>query len=222
MILIIRLRHPADGLDPMSEPANWTAFEKASPLLAAMPERVRRSTRTQSVPKAAQLFARGDRPHAMYFVISGEIHLVRSSLAGDQVVLQRAQRGFLAEASLDQTRYHCDAIAVRPSELLKIPRKAFRDALSDAGFGKVWMAHLAGELRRVRAQTERMALKTAEARILHYVEVEGNDSSIVLNHSKKDWANELGLTHEALYRALARMERSGQLRVDATTLTILS
>ncbi len=158
----------------------------------------------------------------MYFVVSGEVHLVRSSLSGAEVVLQRAQEGFLAEASLDQTSYHCDAIAVRASELLTIPRKAFRDALADAGFGKVWMAHLAGELRRVRAQTERMALKTAEARILHYVEVEGRGGTIILRRSKKEWANELGLTHEALYRALTRMERRGLIRVDAITLTLLS
>jgi CRP-like cAMP-binding protein len=207
---------------PMPEHADWTALGRVSPLLAALPERIRRSTHTQAVPKAAQLFARGDRPQAMYFVVSGEVHLVRSSLTGDQVVLQRAQGGFLAEASLDQTRYHCDAIAVRPSELLKIPRKAFRDALTDAGFAKAWMAHLAGELRRVRAQTERMALKTAEARILHYVETEGREGSIILHRSKKDWANELGLTHEALYRALARMERCGLIRVRDRTLTILS
>lgn len=158
----------------------------------------------------------------MYFVVSGEVQLIRSSLTGDQVVLQRAQKGFLAEASLDQANYHCDAIAVRPSELLVIPRKAFRDALRDEKFSKVWMAHLASELRRVRAQTERMSLKSAEARILHYLEVEGTNGSIVLSQSKKDWANELGLTHEALYRALARMERSGQIRAHAMTLRILS
>jgi CRP-like cAMP-binding protein len=158
----------------------------------------------------------------MFFVVSGEVHLVRSSLSGDQIVLQRAQRGFLAEASLDQVRYHCDAIAVRPSELLAIPRKAFREALADDQFSEVWLAHLSGELRRVRAQAERMALKTAEARILHYVEAEGNNGSIALNRSKKAWANELGLTHEALYRAIARMQRSGQIRADARSLTILS
>lgn len=206
----------------MPAAANWTALERASPLLAAIPEQARRSTHTRAVPKSAQLFARGDRPQAMYFVISGEVHLVRSSLTGDQVVLQRAQKGFLAEASLDQARYHCDAIAVRPSELLVIPRKAFGDALSNGKFSKVWMAHLASELRRVRAQTERMSLKSAEARIFHYMEVEGTNGSIVLRQSKKDWANELGLTHEALYRALARMERSGQLRAAAGTLTIPS
>lgn len=205
----------------MSEPANWSALERISPLLAALPERIRRSARKQAAPKAARLFTRGDRPQAMFFVICGEVHLVRSSLTGDQIVLQRAQGGFLAEASLDQARYHCDAIAVRPSELLAIPRKAFHEALADETFAKVWMAHLAGELRRVRAQTERMALKTAEARILHYVEAEGSDGAIILRCSRKDWANELGLTHEALYRALARMERGGSIRVHDRTLKIV-
>jgi CRP-like cAMP-binding protein len=206
---------------PMPEPVHWAALASVSPLLAAIPERIRRTAHTRALAKAAQLFSRGDRPQAMYFVASGEVHLLRTSLTGDQIVLQRARKGFLAEASLDQARYHCDAIAVRPSELLVIPRKAFRDALTDEAFGKIWMAHLAGELRRVRAQAERMTLKTAEARIVHYIETEGDNGSIVLNGSKKDWANELGLTHEALYRALARMERSGQIRANATTLTIL-
>ncbi len=157
----------------------------------------------------------------MYFVISGEVHLVRSSLTGDQIVLQRAQGGFLAEASMDQPRYHCDAIAVRPSDLLVIPRKAFHDALADETFGNIWMAHLAGELRRVRAQAERLTLKTAEARIIHYVETEGDSGTVVLNNSKKDWAGELGLTHEALYRALARMQRRGSIRAHDRKLTIL-
>lgn len=205
----------------MPEHADWTALKKASPLLAAVPECIRRSARTQSVPKSAQLFARGDRPHAMYFVISGDVHLVRSSLTGDQVVLQRAQRGFLAEASLDQPRYHCDAVAFRPSELLAIPRKAFRDALADAAFANIWLAHLAGELRRVRAQSERLTLKTAEARIVHYVETEGDSGAVDLNISRKDWAGELGLTHEALYRALARMQRRGSIRAHDRMLTIL-
>jgi CRP-like cAMP-binding protein len=156
----------------------------------------------------------------MYFVISGEVRLVRPSLTGSQIVLQRAQGGFLAEASLDQATYHCDAVAVRPSELLILSRKAFLDALADEGFRSSWLAHLASELRRVRAQAERMSLKTAPDRIIHYIEMEGDNGSIVLQRSRKDWAEELGLTHEALYRALARMERSGRISIDGAILSI--
>lgn len=134
--------------------------------------------------------------------------------------MQRAQRGFLAEASLDQATYHCDAIAVLPSDLLVFSRKAFVDALADEGFRNAWLSHLARELRRVRAQAERMSLKTAKDRIIHYIETEGENGSLSLSRSKKDWAEELGLTHEALYRALARLERSGEIRIDGATLSI--
>jgi CRP-like cAMP-binding protein len=201
---------------------NWPALERASPLLAALPQSARRAARAMHLPKAARLFNRGDLPAAMYFVVSGEVHLVRQSLAGGQVVLQRARGGFLAEASLDQAAYHCDAVAVLPSELVTLPRKAFLEALADDSFRSRWIAHLARELRRVRAQAERLNLRTAQERIVHHIETEGHDGSILLSQSKKDWAAELGLTHEALYRTLARMERSGEIDVDGPTLSIRS
>jgi len=201
---------------------DWPALERASPLLAALPQSVRRAARALHLPKSAPLFGRGDRPGAMYFVVSGEVHLVRLSPTGSPIVLQRARAGFLAEASLDQPAYHCDAVAVLPSALLMLPRKAFLEALATDGFRGRWIAHLARELRRVRAQAERLSLKTAQERIVHYIETEGHDGSIRLSQSKKDWAAELGLTHEALYRTLARMERAGEIDVDGSVLSIRS
>jgi CRP-like cAMP-binding protein len=199
---------------------DWIALEAASPLLAAFPGRARGTVRRIAVPKSSRLFSRGDRPRAMHFVVAGEMHLVRPSLTGHQMVLQRTTGGFLAEASLDQTSYHCDAVACQASDVLTIPRKAFVDALSDEHFRNRWLAHLAGELRRVRAQAERLGLKTAQERIAHYIETEGSDGALVLTRSKKAWADELGLTHEALYRALARMERSGLIGIDGARLSI--
>jgi CRP-like cAMP-binding protein len=199
---------------------DWAALERASPLLAALPQSVRRAARAIHLPKSARLFARGDRPGAMHFVMSGEVHLVRLSPTGSEIVLQRARAGFLAEASLDQGAYHCDAVAVLPSELVLLPRKAFLEALAADGFRDRWIAHLARELRRVRAQAERLSLRTAQERIVHYIDTEGTDGSILLSQSKKDWAAELGLTHEALYRTLARMERSGDIVVNGAVVAI--
>lgn len=160
------------------------------------------------------VFRNGDRPAAMFFILSGVVQLVRRSMGGDAIVLQRSSRGFLAEASLDQSAYHCDAMVVAPSRMLAIPLRSFRAALEDKGFRQGWMSHLARELRRVRAQAERLCLRSAQERILHYIEVEGTGGSVVLDRSKKDWASELGISHEALYRTLARMERGGVIRID--------
>ena len=112
-------------------------------------------------------------------------------------------------------------MAVASSEVLAIPSKAFTAALAVECFRTVWIGHLARELRRVRAQAERLSLKAARERIIHYIENEGDGGSVTLNQSKKDWAAELGLTHEALYRVLSEMKKSGQLTVNGVTLRLL-
>lgn len=195
-------------------------MSQESPILAALPEPARRLTRSLELQRHCTLFNRGDRPQAMFFVLSGEVRLLRRSKSGGEVVLQRTRRGFLAEASLDQSTYHCDAVAAEPTRLLAIQRRAFADSLAVRGFRDRWIAHLARELRKVRAHTERLNLKTARERIVHFIETEGEGGIVDLNQSKKDWASELGLTHEALYRTLAQMEKRDELKVNQSRLTL--
>ncbi|WP_230646789.1 hypothetical protein [Bradyrhizobium sp. Leaf401] len=64
------------------------------------------------------------------------------------------------------------------------------DALAVGSIRDKWIAHLARELRKVRAQAERLSLKTAPERIIHYIESVGEGGVLHLNQSKKDWAAE--------------------------------
>ena len=198
---------------------DWKSLALGSPLLATLPGPARRVTRLLEIPLHASLFSQGDRPKAMFFVLSGELRLVRRSRSGGEIILQRSRHGF-AEASLDQPAYHCDAVAAEPSSVLAIQRDAFSKALAVEAFRDRWIAHLARELRRVRAHSERLSLKTARERVLHFIETEGERGTVNLRQSKKDWAAELGLTHEALYRALAKMEKQGELRMEHSRLTV--
>lgn len=156
-----------------------------------------------------RLFLRGDRPKFMFYVAAGEARLTRTSPTGAEIVFQRASVGFLAEASLDQPAYHCDGVSVTRTRVLAIPIASFRAALAREDFRTYWLRRLSGELRRIRAHSERLALRTARERIVHYIETEGKDGAVELKQTKKSWAAELGLTHEALYRALAAMEGTG-------------
>jgi CRP/FNR family transcriptional regulator, dissimilatory nitrate respiration regulator len=205
---------------PARPTLDWKSLAPESPLLAALPESARRLTQSLEIQRQGAVFGRGDRPQAMFFVLSGEVRLLRRSRSGGEIVLQRTRRGFLAEASLDQPNYHCDAVAAEPTRLLVIPRKGFTDALAVTAFRDRWIAHLARELRKVRAHTERLSLKTARERIVHFIETEGDAGVVDLNQSKKDWAAELGLTHEALYRTLAEMEKRGELTLGKSRLTL--
>jgi CRP/FNR family transcriptional regulator, dissimilatory nitrate respiration regulator len=218
IIILIDCNHDAEpqlrGLEiRMIDEVTWRTLVTSERLFAALPQRFRSDVTSRQLEKGDVVFRRGDRPRFMFAVLSGETRLMRISPAGGQVILQRARRGLLAEASLDQSRYHCDAIAVLPTQLACLQRSKFREALADDAFRSSWMTHLLQELRRVRAQSERLSLHTARDRIIHYIEVEGSNGRVVLSQSKKDWAAELGLTHEALYRALSLMVRMGELSV---------
>ena len=55
---------------------------------------------------------------------------------------------------------------------------------------------------------------TSRDRVLHYLETESDHGCVILQVTRKAWAAELGLTHEALYRVLAQLTREKTIRID--------
>lgn len=148
----------------------------------------------------------------MLFVSRGEVVLQRPGAQGETVVLQRTRQGFIAEASLQSARYHCDALVTRSGEFVSVPLEAVRLTLhSDPAFAGRWIAMLNQEVKRLRAQCERLSKKSVKERLLHLIETEGNKGRLALGSDLKSLAAELGVTHEALYRTVAHLERSNIL-----------
>lgn len=195
---------------------------RSEAILQAIPSGLRTLSRRIDLKAGETLFRAGARVQSIYLMLEGEVRLVRIGRSGVDVTLQRARDGFVAEASLDSSSYHCDAVSTIPSVLLAFPVGAFRSALvQDSGFGRLWQSLLARQVRQLRAQCERLVLKSAEERIVHYLESEGVDGVVVLPMTKMAWASDLGLTHEALYRALKRMRDGGFLAVDGQRLELV-
>jgi len=201
---------------------DWQALTTAQPALARIPPQLRRLAERRELAAGEILFRIGDRVHSVFSVISGEVRLIRRDRNGSEVVLQRSRGGFFAEASLGAKVYHCDVVAAEKGAVLRFPAPAFRAALdADAAFREAWMTHLAREVRKLRAQCERLSLHGAADRILHYLEAEGSDGAITLTQTRKAWAAELGLTHEALYRALRRLRDAGTLAIAGERIAIV-
>jgi CRP-like cAMP-binding protein len=178
-----------------------------------IPARLRELAAEHSLASGDVLFRNGARPAWVYRVLDGEIHLLRSSRAGGALALQRCRSGFLAEASIESLRYHCDAIAMAPSRLAAFPLTAFVHALgADPAFARNWRGMLAREVVRLRSQCERLALNTARERIAHLIETEGRGGEYRLRAPLKALAAELGLSHEALYRSLSAMQKTGEIQ----------
>lgn len=158
------------------------------------------------------LFKQGKKPVQLLFVSRGEVVLQRLGIQGETVILQRTRKGFIAEASLHSARYHCDAVVTRSGELVSIPLEAIKRTLSsDPAFAIRWIAMLNQEIKRLRAQCERLSKKGVKERLLHLIESEGNKGQLAMGSGLKSLAADLGVTHEALYRTVADLERAGIL-----------
>lgn len=162
------------------------------------------------------LFRAGDPALGLVVVEAGCLELVRTSAEGRRSVLHRAGPGdTFAEASLFQPRHHCDAVAATPVIVGIHPAAELRRAAA-ASPELSWRiaGHLAARLVAERARAERLALPHAADRlldVLHGLPPEP-DGTRRLGRSWKTLASELGLSHEATYRALARLERAGLLQ----------
>lgn len=162
--------------------------------------------------KNERLFVAGVSPHWMFFVTSGEVTLQRTGLQGEAVVLQRVRAGFVSEASLNVAKYHCDAVAITETNVIKLPVLEIRVFLErDTEFAGRWISMLNSEVMRLRLHCERLSMKSVKEKLLHLIQTEGKDGHYCAPSGLKTLAGELGVTHEALYRAIADLQKKGLL-----------
>lgn len=184
-----------------------------STLERLLPQQLLAQCETLTCSQDTALFLTGVRPHWMYFVCEGEVVLERHGQNGEIANLQRSQSGFVGEASLTSAAYHCDARTTMPSEVVRIPIRELRLALQqDHEFAERWIQMLSSEVRRLRLQNERLSLPKVQSRVLHLIETEGRQGRYTLECPLKQLAKQLAVTHEALYRALAELEKTGKLQ----------
>ncbi|MEQ1534523.1 MAG: Crp/Fnr family transcriptional regulator [Burkholderiaceae bacterium] len=182
------------------------------PLISLLPAELQQQCVSQKCSKGERLFAQGQQPERMFFIGSGEAVLQRMGEHGTQLVLQRVRQGFISEASLQSSLYHCESIVTVAGDLVSIPISAIKqELLSNPEFAMRWVAMLNKELKRLRAQCERLSLKSVKDRLLHLIETEGEDGKLALGTGLKSIAAELSVSHEALYRTVAELEKQGVL-----------
>ena len=194
---------------------------KDSADFAVMPDSLKSAAETCEFASGDRLFEIGAKPVSMFYVLNGEVRLMRFSVGGAEMLLQRTRCGFIAKASMDASSYHCHAIAAEQSTVLRFPLIAFRRTIEgDAIFRSTWISDLSREVRTTLAQCERLSLKNAAERVLHFLETEGENGVLILTQTRKAWATELGLSHEALYRTLTRLEKEGTILVKDNVIRI--
>jgi len=190
-------------------------------LKTLLPETLHALCIRAELKKGTLLFKTGKKPLSMFYVVNGEVTLERLSQQGDSVVLQRTRHGFVSEASLQSSQYHCDGCVVADSEIVQIPLKSLAEALNnDSTFAARWISMLNSEVKRLRLQCERLSMKSVKDKVLHLINTEGKNGEYKVTSGLKSLAGELGVTHEALYRTLASLEKTSEvIRSDGSLTT---
>ncbi len=191
---------------------------------AWLPEFLAAGAVLRDLETGEELFQRGDRAAAIFAVESGRLRLVRRTIDGQLVILHTASAGELfAEAALFAKTYHCDAIAALPSRVRVYPKAKLLAAMhAEPALLEAFTAVLAHQLQALRARLELRNIRSAQARLLQYLALAaGPDGRTVkLDGPLQDIAGDLGLSREALYRALARLESGGVIARTKTTIVL--
>ncbi len=171
--------------------------------------------RPRDLARGEVVFQLGAVARHVYFLRSGRVLLKRYGPGGEEVVIHAAAAGeFFAEASLHSERYHCTAVAAEPGQVEALESAALRQRIrSDPAFAMQWVETVSRQLRRLRARVERLSLRSAAERVDHLLLTEGQGAppAYTPGGTLRQLAAELGLTHEALYRTLAAMQRDGRI-----------
>lgn len=156
------------------------------------------------------LFRQGDKTFGIFRLISGRITLNRVTQAGREVVMHTVRPGDLfAEASIFSTNYHCDALAMRDSEVLVYSTADLTRQLKENA-EELWTftAELAHRVQGLRTSLAVRHIRSAPERVLQSLRLRCDKAGVwKVDGTLKQFAEEVGLTHEALYRALATLER---------------
>lgn len=156
-----------------------------------------------SLEAGVSLFLQNAPTRGLYFLEHGGLELRRFSGIGDTIILHRVTKGeTFAEASLFASGYHCEAVATIKSDVLELDRKAVLDYFAaDKEFAIALTARFASQIQSYRRRLEIVAIRSAMDRV-HAALLDG-----MLTGNIKSFASEIGLSHEAVYRALSQLVR---------------
>lgn len=181
-----------------------------------MPAAIRAVAFERKLKAGEALFRLGDKATGFYEVVSGRVRLVRVDRVGRETVLHVAGPAeTLAEASLFSGQYHCDAVANTDATVRVYPKRQVVSVFEkDPKALKTFTAMLAHQVMSLRTRLQQRNIRSARERVRQFLALNiGPDGrSVELHGTLKDLAAEIGLTHEALYRALAALERAGEIK----------
>jgi CRP/FNR family transcriptional regulator len=178
-------------------------------------KRVASICRQESFGKREYLFHEGEKAHAVFFLTSGSVQLLKTTLDGKEMVIRTIKPGeMFAEVVLfERNTYPVTAMALARSALYKIPALDFNHLLEDRSFRNEFIMSI---MRRQRYLADRILYLTtsdAEERFFRFlIEHHGRGGTYQMTLSKKNIAAEMGATPETFSRLILKLSKEKKIQ----------
>jgi CRP-like cAMP-binding protein len=178
-----------------------------------LPSALREAIVRQTITIGEVLYRQGDPARYIYALEMGRIKLVHYTADGKTVTFQVIEAGeSLGEPALFSEVYHCDAIAEVRSRVIAYPKPLLLNALDDhPHLAHDMIKQLIVKMKGLKLRLELREIRSAHDRVLQYLRYMAQPDQTTINFDRplKSVAADIGLTPEAFYRTLARLEKEG-------------
>lgn len=169
------------------------------------------------IPVGAAVYRENAPATAVYTVGRGLIKLLKQGPAGERIVRLLGAGAAVGLEAYFHERYRHTAVAMRPTELCRIPLEVLRELQRrDAGLANgvlaQWQQQLESADRWLSELSQGVAAERIERLVAILAEMEGGASPLVQLPTTAEVASMLGITRESVSRALNGLRRARTLR----------
>lgn len=176
--------------------------------------------------KAGEIIFHGEEPaHEIFGVHTGKIQLVHYLENGQMVNQYAVQPGmWFGEDGLFKQTYQSCAIATQPTQLITVPTQAFMLLLRhNSQLSLSFIRQLTEQLHITKKMMTLRCIRSAYERVLTYLNIltPTNSSTVLLNCSIKEIAEQICLTPEVVSRTLRKLQDDGIIQRHHRKITFL-
>lgn len=205
----------------------------SSPLFQGLPEKQLKALRdiavTENYAKGETLFSEGAEGRGFFIAMSGSIKIYKLSFEGKEQILHIFGPGepFGEVPVFTGKPFPANALALKASQVLFFPRKAFVDLIKrDPSMALNMLGVLCMRLRQFTVQIENLSLKEVPGRLAGHLiwlsRDQDNRERVRLDISKGQLASLLGTIPETLSRILSKMAQQDLIDVQGREIKIIN
>ncbi|WP_395767925.1 response regulator [Aquirufa sp.] len=193
-------------------------------------EQYKAEKKQQNLGKKALIYAEGDTPHRLYFLVKGKVKTYHTNREGKYFITSFVKPGefFGFVDILENQPYRESAEALEEVQVISIPVREFTQKLNENIHIEIqFRKALTGYLLKNESILFSMAYQSLRKRVaLALVELvktygDSQSSPISMRLSREDLASRVGTATESVIRTLSDFKKEGLIDVKGAEMTIL-